>query len=208
MADELRRARATLGLSRATIATAAGVARSTVERVEAADPHVQLDTLTAVAAAIGIDLVLRAYPASRQPRDTRHMAIIEMLRSAASPVWRPGLEIRAGVHGEAADLVLAGPDEILHFEAVRKLTDVQAQLRPAQAKRDYLSERYSRPVRLVLAVEFTQGNRSAVAAHESLIRSQLPATSRMVMSALRNGRPLGMDGLVWIRPPPPGRMDR
>ena len=70
----------------------------------------------------------------------------------------------------------------------------------SSAKRDALAERHQRPVRLVLVVLDTRRNRVAVREHEALIRSALPPGSREFLSSLRNGKPLGRDGLVWVRP--------
>jgi hypothetical protein len=102
-------------------------------------------------------------------------------------------------------MLLFGPDEILHVEIERMLLDFQAQYRSALRKREYLDGLHARPVRLVLAVEDTERNRTAAAPHLALIRSALPAGSRAVLNAVRNGRPLGTDGLLWVRPRSLGR---
>ncbi len=201
MAAELSLARATLGLSRLAVSRRAGVSRSTVERVEAGDASVQVDTLAAVLAAVGLDLVLRAYEGGdRSLRDARHMRQIDAIRTVAAPSWQPRLEVGAGDHGRAADLVMYGAEEVIHLEVERSATDFQAQLRRAQEKRDFLGRRDARPIRLVLAIEYTRANRDALAPHAALLGTQLPASSREVLRALRSGRPLGRDGLLWLRP--------
>ena len=199
LAEEARAARGSLGLSRAAVAAAAGVARSTVERVENGVSRIEVGTLAAVLAAVGLDLSLRAFPTeSFGPRDRLHAAQIDQLRTAAA-LWRARVEVRAGEHGRAADLVLYGADEVIHIEVERRLADLQAQLRSAHLKRDSLVLTTDRPVRLVVAVTDTLGNRAAAAPFQGLVASQLPADSRAVMRSLRSGKPLGMDGFLWVR---------
>lgn len=200
IADEFRVAHATTGLSIPEIARRAGVAPSTVRRVEAGAIGISVVTLASVLAAVGLDLVLQAYPAAGyQLRDARHAEIAELLMSLLSPRLRSNAEVSAGEHGESADLVLVGADEVMHLEIERRLIDLQAQLRSALRKREFLASRYRRPMRLVLVIEDTVQNRQRLAAHASFIRSQLPGDSREVLRSIRSGEPLGRDGLLWIR---------
>lgn len=200
--SEVRLARTSLAISRRELDRRAGVALSTVSRIERGDPGVQLDTIMAVGAAVGLDVVLKAYPgATPGLRDTGQLHIAELLCNKAHARWRPHLELPAGEHGRAADLVFMGPDEILHVEIERAATDYQAQFRAAAAKREWLAARHARPVRLVLVIEDTRRNRVAIGAHHEVIRGALPAGSRDVLAALRGGGPLGCDGLLWIRRP-------
>lgn len=191
-----------MGLSVAQASQLAGVAHSTWERVEQGSPATTLTTLCAVTDAVGLDLVIRAHPGKRTSlRDRGQMAIAEYLAGVAHPAWKVGLEITAGQFGQAIDEVFWGPDEILAVEIIRHMADYQGQYRSVSLKRDWLANRHRRPVRLVLAVEDLRSNRTAVSPHMGLISSVLPAGSRQVMDALRSGRPLGSDGLVWVRRP-------
>lgn len=108
-------------------------------------------------------------------------------------------------YGRAADLVLFGPDEILHFEIERAIADWQAQYRAARVKQAALAEQHQRPVRLVIAVEDTYRNRRMLAPHLPLIRRELSGGTRDVWKAISTGNPLGQDALLWIRRPPAGR---
>jgi transcriptional regulator with XRE-family HTH domain len=202
MAAELRTTRAKLKMSDRELARRAGVSRSTVGRFENGDPSMQVDTVVAVLAAAGLDLVLNAYEgATPGLRDTGQMEIAEVIRAAAGGYWRPVSEVAAGPYGRSADLVLYGAEEVIHMEIERGAADFQSQERSAKRKREALAGADSRPVRLVLVIEDTRANRLAMAPHEALIRSQYPATSREIMATLRHGRPLGRDGLLWIRRP-------
>ena len=198
--EEIANARATHGWTRAEVSRRAGVSADTERRVESGDPAVQLDTLCAINEVVGLDLVIRMYPA-RQPslRDTGQLALAERLVALADPAWTSALEVPAGDRGEAADVAFYGATEILHMEIERLVTDFQDRYRRCAAKRDWIAARHQRPVRLVMAIQDTARNRHALAPHLDFIRSVLPSGSRETLGALRSGRPLGRDGLVWLR---------
>lgn len=198
----MRLARITLGWSGQAVARRAGVSASTEARVENGDPGVGLATFCAVAEAVGLDAVLRMHE-GRPPslRDTGQLAIAQEIRRQAHPAWQPALELAIGPHGESIDLAFFGPTEIIAAEVERLAMDFQAQYRRADRKREALAARHQRPVRLLLVVEDTRRNRVSMEAHAALIRSALPAGSREVLGALRLGKPLNRDGLLWIRRP-------
>lgn len=186
---------------------AAGVSPDTPRRIEGGDPAVQIDTLCAVGEALGLDVVLRVYPGKDLPmRDTRQLEIVERLFRLASPTWQPRVELPAGDHGEAVDVAFMGASEILATEVDRMLIEFQDRYRRNDQKRRWLAARHQRPVRLVMVVEDTARNRAAVAPHAAFIERVLPAGTREILGCLRDGRPLGRDGLLWIRrrsPPKP-----
>jgi transcriptional regulator with XRE-family HTH domain len=194
-------ARAGLCFSLRDVARRAGVSPESVRRVEQGDPSVQLDTICAVAEAVGIDVVVTGYPAAGiSLRDAGQLTVARIICSMAHSSWQPQLEVPAGDHGEAIDLVLFGPDEIIAAEIDRRLLDFQETHRRNVRKRDHLAARHQRPIRSILITEDTRRNRQAVRPHLELIRGALPAGSREVLNAVRSGVPLGRDGLVWMRP--------
>ncbi len=199
--QEIARAQAMLALSDSKLAAAASVSPSTIRRIRAGDPAIQLDTLCAVAGAVGVDLVLSGYP-GHQPslRDTGQLTIAERLRTTTNMVWRPAFEVPVGEHGRRIDVVFFGAEEIIAAEIERRLVDFQLQYGSAGIKREALASAHARPVRLVLTIEDTRHNRRVAAEHGPLIRQALPAGSRDVLAALRSGQTLGRDGILWIRP--------
>ena len=184
-------------------ASRAGVSRSTWVRAEAGSPQTALATLCAVTDAVGLDLVLRAYPGTRLTlRDRGQLSIAQRLAALAHPGWTVSLEEPAGDHGQAVDLVITGGSEIVAIEIIRHLNDYQAQYRSAVLKREWLGRLHRRPIRVVMAVEDLRSNRAALAPFAAIIGSALPAGSRSVLDSLRSGQPLGTDGLLWVRRPP------
>jgi hypothetical protein len=99
----------------------------------------------------------------------------------------------------AADLVFVSSREVMHVEIERNLADLQAQLRAGLLKRDDLAHRYEQPVRFVLVLPDTTRLRQVVAAHADAVAAALPRTPREVLVALRSGRPLAGDGVLWVR---------
>lgn len=205
---DIAMARAGLGLSLRSTSLRSGVSADAIRRVERGDPSVQLDTLCAIGEAVGLDVVLKGYRTeSPSLRDSRQLALARLLSRIAHPGWKAQLEVPAGTHGEAVDLVFFGPSEILATEIDRLLLDFQDVHRRNVRKRQFLADRHQRPVRLVMVVQDSPRNRRAVEPHLELLRAVLPAGSREVLQSLRSGEPLGRDGLLWIRPhrpPTPG----
>lgn len=196
---EVLLARMNLGLSLRAAARLAGVAPETQRRVEAGDPHVQIDTACAVGAAVGLKVWARAFPAATPTlRDTGQLWVADWIRRAAHASLDTRIEVGLG-NLRAADLVIASPTEILHLEIERYLADFQAQFRMADDKRALLAELHQRPVRLILAIEDSRHNRRVVEPHGRLIAASLPASSREVLRAIRSGQPIGRNGLLWVR---------
>ncbi len=205
---EVRQARLQQGWSVQRAAEHAGVSWATWQSIEAGQPRARIDTLCAVGEAVGLDLVLKAY-IGRQPslRDSGQLELAAWLCGEAHTSYRASLEVIVGPHGEAIDLVLFGPLEILAIEIERLALDFQAQYRRAQHKCQLLADQHQRPVRQLLAIEDTRRNRAAVEPHRSLFESALPAQSREVLRAIRTGSPLGSDGLIWVRRPGPAALE-
>lgn len=201
--SEVKLARVTLAMTGRQVADRAGVSSSTEARAELGDPNLTVGTMCAVAEAVGLDIVIRAYN-GRAPslRDSGQLAAANQLQSWAHSSWQPDVELLIGPHGESIDVAFFGPSEIWALEIERMATDFQAQYRRADRKREALAALHQRPVRLVLAIEDTRRNRAALEPHLAFIRSVMPAGTREVLGCLRTGQPLGRDGLIWIRRPP------
>ncbi|MDQ2688718.1 MAG: hypothetical protein M3Y29_00400 [Chloroflexota bacterium] len=198
---DVRLSRSTNGMTVRQAADRAGVAWSTQARVELGDPGVTVETLCAVTEAVGLDLVLKTYEGRRPSlRDTGQLAMAEQLCARVHPSLRPTVELLVGQHGEAIDVALFGADEIVACEIERMIVDLQDQYRRADRKRQALAAMHQRPVRLVVVLEDTRRNRAAFARHADFIRSVLPAGSREILAALGADRPLGRDGVLWLRP--------
>lgn len=207
LGNELAVGRSITGISRKQAARLGGISHSTLGAIETGAVSPRLDTMVAACEAVGLSLSIKVYPGrSISLRDSGQLAIVEAITRRSHPTWRSATELVVDTrYGRAADLVLFGPDEILHLEIERAMADWQAQLRAARVKQSVLADRHQRPVRLVMAVEDTYRNRRMLASHLPLIRSELPGGTRDAWKAISTGMPLGQDALLWIRRPPAGR---
>jgi hypothetical protein len=196
----IKTARGIAGFSVAVASSRAGIADSTWRRIESGAPGATIATLSAMADAVGMDFVAQVF-AGRGPslRDAGQLELAHAIAAMASAAWTVNLEVSAGDHGEAIDMVFWRPDEVVALEIERLMLDAQAQMRRLILKRDWLAARHARPVRLVVIVEDTRRNRAAMAPHLELLRTTFPAGSREVFAAIRAGHPIGRDGLAWIR---------
>jgi len=164
--------------------------------------NVSLVTRCRLVAACGFELGWRLYPARTvRLRDSGQLEIATAISAATHTGARIAMEVPVAPRDlRAADLLITLPDEILHVEIERSLVDLQGQLRAAQLKRQALAEHEERPVRLVLAVPDTAAARRAINDIGPLVERTLPATSRAIWKAIRTGRPIGADGLLFVRP--------
>lgn len=200
LGTEARTARLAMGWSQQQVARRAGVSQPTVSRCEAGDSSLGAAAVACVLAAVGLDLAYRTFPEGLQLRDSGQLPLAQQLRGWAYRSWKIGFEVPVSDGSQrAADIVLGGPVSAIHVELESNLVDFQAQLRSGLLKRDALQERLGHPVAFVMALRDTERNRSAVRAYAGVISAALPAGSREVLSAIRNGRPLGRDGLLWLR---------
>lgn len=206
--QELRVARVGAGLTQRQLGTLAGVTQQRVSRAERGSPAVSLEARCRLAAAAGHELGWRLYPVtSVRLRDSGQLAVAQSILAMAHSSWNVQLEVPIAPGDlRAADLVLSGPHQLLHVEIERLLVDLQAQLRAGQLKRQELAERHDLPVRFVLAVADTRGNRERAASVKDLLAQTLPVSSRDIWAAIRTGTSLLGDGILFVRArrAPPG----
>jgi hypothetical protein len=179
----------------------AGVSQSFISLIEAGLRRADWPTACALCDATGHELSVKLYPTrSVSVRDSGQLGACQVITAEANPSFRPHLELPV-VPGDlrAADLVLVGPEEVLHVEVERRLVDLQAQLRAAQVKRSLLEQRFDRPVRLVVAVPATVRNREILTSLAPILGVALPKSSADVWRAIRTGTALGADGLLLVR---------
>ena len=191
----------TAGLTQSELAHLAGISQGEVSKTENGSTRVGLEARCRLVAATGHELGWRLYPvATVRLRDSGQLTLAQAIIKAAHPSWHARLEVPMGPDDRrAADLVLNGPNEVLHIEIERALVDLQAQVRAAQLKREALAERSSEPMRLILAVPDTRRARAVLAQYEELLARALPVRSKAVWQAIRRGDAVGGDGVLFVR---------
>src|SRR4051812_16360854 len=157
---EIREARVAAGVRQGFVGAAGGGADTFVGRIGVGrGGRVGFVELSRVAAAVGLDLSLRAYPGDVPVRDVAHLALLARLRTRVEPslAWRTEVALSMDGDARAWDAVIYGAGPPIGIEAETRLRDVQAiERRIAVKLRD------SRLDRAVLLLADTRSNRAAV----------------------------------------------
>ncbi len=195
LVEELRRARIQAGVSQRAVAAELGCDKATISRLErAVPPDVGLAHLVRHAAAVGMVLRVDLFPAGAPIRDAGQLKVLNRLQPHVRPPFVWLLEMPVGPNDlRAFDAAAVMPGCRIGFEVWSRVRDAQAQARSSQRKKVD-----ARMDRLVLVFGETAANRSAVRAAGEAVRRAFPLTTRQVLSALREGRDPGADGLVFV----------
>ncbi len=155
--EEVRHARIGLGLSQQSLAASVRTSQSKICRLEAGKLR-SLSVLdaTRVAAAVGLDLAVKAYPSERRPRDVAQMKRLTALLAEVRPPLKFRIEVplpSTGPYPEqrAWDSLIEGDGEETAVELEVSLYDVQAQTR-----RIFIKQRDGRPDHLLVVVADTR----------------------------------------------------
>lgn len=174
---------------------ACGVSRSAIDRMEAhrAD-SVDVVLLASMAASVGLDLRLRAYPAGDPIRDAGQQRLLERLRVRLHPSLRFPTEVVLPIDGDlrAWDAVIRGANWRIAVEAETVLDDLQA-----LERRLALKLRDGGIDHVILLVADTRRNRAALASAPGAFTG-LPLRTREVLHALGRGVHPGCSGVVIL----------
>jgi transcriptional regulator with XRE-family HTH domain len=183
--DELREARLVAELPQRRVGEIVGISAAEVSRIELGQsPHVPYETLVVIAAAVGLDLPLRAFPNGDPVRDAAQLALLARLWARLPPGTRHRTEVPIGIGRDQRswDAVVEGPGWILPVEAEARLRDVQSLLR-----RLALKQRDAGVDRVLLLVADTRHNRSVLRFAEAEFTMAFPERGRDSLRALDAG---------------------
>lgn len=199
IAAELRAARTSAGRSQADVARVAGISQSQLARIEGGhNQTVSVEVLTLVAAAVGLDLVVRTYAGPRILRDQPQGRLLQRLRDRLGDLWTWRYEVRVAAGDQRAWDARARHQQTgveIVVEAETRIHDIQALLRRIALKRDIA------PVRVILLVAGTHNNRRAVEVGADMLRAEFPGGTRACLAALERGADPGADGIIQLDPP-------
>lgn len=184
------------GASQAELGRLLGWSRTWVgalERGEVSD--LGIVDLARLCSAVGLDLGVRTFAGTSVLRDAGQVALINRLRARVHPSlpWR----VEAAVAPDDArsfDVLVGTRPSAAAVEAITRLRDVQAQVRPLQAK----LESASGAAALILLVNATHANRRALHEAGEGLRAAFPSGTRAILAALGAGRVPNASGIVLL----------
>ena len=194
--EELLAARRQSGISQETAARAVGMSRAQFGRIERAEIEgLTLDQASRAAAAVGLRLVVKAYPDGDPARDAGHLALAERFRRRLprNATWRTEVPIPIPGDQRAWDGVASVNRRRGGCELETRLHDLQAQQR-----RLTLKERDGDVDIVLLVVADTTANRRFLDQHREQLRALLPLDSRQVFEAFRRNELPDRSGIVIV----------
>jgi len=194
--QEIHVARLNAGLTLLDVGRAIGRSHTEVSRIErGVAPHVPLETLVLAAAAVGLDLPLRTYPAGEPIRDRAQLGLLAKLRAVLGPglTWRT--EVPIDVRGDlrAWDAAIVGRGWAVPVDAETRLYDVQAPTRRLALKR-----RDSGSDMMVLLVADTRHNRTVLRVARPDLAADFPLAGASILSELAASRRPAASGIVLL----------
>lgn len=182
--DEFREARIQNALTQEELGAAVGLSRAEISRIERGQsPHVPYETLVMIAAALGLDLPLKAFPNGDTVRDSGQLALLARFRAILPATLRHRTEVPLGIHGDlrAWDEVVVGPGWSIPVEAEARIRDTQAVRR-----RIGLKCRDAGVDRVILLVADTRHNRHVLRLAAEDFRDAFPVRGREALAALKS----------------------
>jgi transcriptional regulator with XRE-family HTH domain len=206
---DLLRIRTDAAATHGQVAALAGIDRSHYSRIEAGTANPSLETLAAIATALGADVSVRFYPGTGPRLTDRHQArMIETILRSLGADWRPHVEVPVSrpVRG-VIDAVLERPAErlLVATEAYSELRRLEQQIRWSAEKAASLGSSDlvgPGPVpdgSRLLVLRSTAATRELARQFESTLRAAYPARTIDVIRALRDGAGWPGQGIAWIR---------
>jgi transcriptional regulator with XRE-family HTH domain len=192
---DIAAARRNAGVSQDALGAVCGISGSAAGRIETGVTGiVDLRTLAAMAAGVGLELRLRAYPAGDAIRDVGQQRLLERLRRRMHPSLRWATEVVLPIGGDlrAWDAVIRGDGWRLAVEAETVLDDIQALERKLALK-----QRDGRIDHVILLVADTPRNRRALGGAPAAFAT-FSRDSRAMLRALREGRDPDCSGIVIL----------
>jgi transcriptional regulator with XRE-family HTH domain len=190
-------ARTAAGLSLRACADASGASHQQLLRFEHGTlRRVTVEDVGAWFSVLGLDLVLRTYPAGDPIRDRAQLALLDRLRVRlhASLRWRPEVPLPIEHDLRAWDAEIRGRVPApwrARVEAETRIGDGQALERKLALKL-----RDDPDGHLILLVSDTRTNRAALRTLTPGLRAILPCGSRQILTALAAGREPSGSGIV------------
>jgi hypothetical protein len=156
---------------------------------------VALEDLIRLAAVVGLELSIRAYPTGSPVRDRAHAALLEKLRTRLHPDlrWRTEVPLPNAGDLRAWDAVVSDP-------AFRGAVEAETRARDGQEleRRLALKQRDGGVDFLILLLADTRANRQFVRERRISLAAMFPVPGRVALDALEHARSPGGNSVVLL----------
>lgn len=206
---DIERLRTDAAATISQVSSVAGIDRSFAGRIETGVANPSLETLTAIAVAIGADLSVRFYPGSGPRLTDRHQSrMLETILRRLAPVWTPHLEVPVTRPARGViDAVFERPAQrlLIVSEAQSMLVRLEQQIRWAADKAASIGSSSlfgggpEWKVWRLLILRSTAANRDLARTFEASLRAAYPASSRRAVASLVDGASWPGHSIVWVR---------
>jgi hypothetical protein len=156
---------------------------------------VTVDQLSRACAAVGLRLVVKAYPDGDPVRDDAHRRLLDRFRGRLPDGTRWRTEVPLPVPGDRrawdGHCWKAGQQAVC--EAETALRDIQA-----LERRVALKQRDGGMEVVILLVSDTRANRRTLAAHREALRGRFPLDGREILATFARGRLPEQSGILML----------
>lgn len=193
---EVREARLNAGLSQLIAARAVRMSHAQLGRIERGEIRgLTVDQAARACAAVGLKLVVRAYPDAEPIRDAAHVALLGRFRSLlpAGVGWQTEVPLPNPRDLRAWDAQVAFSNGLAAVEAETRLRDVQA-----LERRMGLKQRDGDVDLVILLVNDTAPNRRALRSARASLRTSFPLDGRAILEAIRAGHAPPGSGILVL----------
>ena len=208
LSADVVRLRGDAGITRASLAAAAGVDAAYLGRIESGRERPSVETYQRLSLALGADLSTKLYPNTGPAIRDRHQAtMLELLLQAVHPRWQRFTEVAvrhpsrgwidAVLHDASARLAVASEiqSELRRLEQIVRWSGEKAASLPSWEGWPYLGG--DPAISRLIVVRRTRATREVARAYERQLRVAYPAHPDDALAALAGVSPWPGPSLVW-----------
>jgi transcriptional regulator with XRE-family HTH domain len=207
--DDALRLRTDAGATKARVASIAGVDRTFLGRIESGLAHPSLETLIAIATAMGAEVSVRLYAGSGPRLTDRHQArMMESVLARLARVWRPHLEVAVwrpargvidGVFERVDDRLLVVSEFMSTLPRLEQQLRWSAEKAASIGSSELVRDGPVPPVSRLLVLRSTAATRKIARQFELTLRTSYPARTADAVRSLCVGDAWPGDAIVWVR---------
>ena len=194
--SEVRNARMAAGLSQRAVAQALGLSQAEYWRLENDRVDLDIVRLAEVGAVLGLDLSASLHPAGEPVRDTAQLKLIARFRALLASAWHVMIEAPFPTLGDLRSwdaLVRLGSTFRVGVEAETRVRDQQELVRRMRQR-----ELHGGVDEILILLSDSAHNRRLVAELRAALGERYATPPRVLLSALRAGRPLPGSGVILL----------